>query len=1091
MENINRLLTYYRAQAEAFVEHLPENSRVGLSLGSYFDSEDLLLNSDLLRAFFGDEEALRRVDGLRGPTFSDEEITRCSINSGYLNPSQLNAVKYSLSNNITLIQGPPGTGKTEVILNILSCIRHLCPEGTTAAVLSTNNEALNNIHEKITEEKDTNPQLAVLYNSIIRLGSKSVRGNTFDERPDQRDCFTSATYGKYTTYYAADDFTERVPFFTSTIHSVKKLYHDPTAGNEIKYDYVIVDECSQAGVMLGIIAMSCAKHLILIGDPEQLAPVYNNNKSCELRREFADVNPLYMEESEKSFLTVCSRIFGRFLNTCVMLTGHYRCHPSIIGFNNKYVYGGRLEPLTRTGTARMLPSDELAIRVVWYEGDYFEVHKNYKDGRSVHTNHRQFRIFFEEEMPRIIKKLRCDPTYSVGIIAPYRSILTLVQSELDKQEYRAELGNIILEEDQQDDDNTDNSQFSVLTIHRSQGKGCNSIFFLSSEDSSYETRWPWSQQKRMLNVAVSRAKNELCVITASLWLPEEFQNAYANHTIHIKKKNAPEEEPDNLFLYKLLEYVYHDCASLTCREEYGFHKSGITSIFDDIPYYRDQYHTGDTFFKGLSAPALCMKNALEKRYADKYEILSEVPINLLSIAGEPNEMRIDFIVCSGDRALAAIEVDGAYHRSEEIQQKLDQEKDKLLSNHTGLGFVRAKTDGSEQDDIMEKIDELLNAALNSPETVKIDRKGYEYFFSKQEAQIEKDGLTARLHDKLKECRDSFEAAYNEAKENHLDITHIFPNYQNVRAIADIRYDNALTDQYYLCHYGTAYAFEYALMFELVLRDKLLTNERGYSIEPLSILSLGCGSMIDLWSMKYAIAKLAAKGEHRFTLDGYTGVDMVDWPVKVEYGELRQHDINRCFGAGIEIKENIIVFPKLINELSADEIDDLIERIGCTDFPENEYYICISHNRSKVVDYSFREADHGLRISGRIVTAIKNSAVRTSEEMECCSDYFFTSDIVGRARKTAILRELFSDAITDELKNEFVRDDQNFYSVGYTFEASPETQPNRFCDYDDTFQVILDSGESLAQYFTRLEDIANVMNRTGNLVFQIVKLRRIH
>lgn len=1103
MENTYRLRAYYRAQAEAFVEHIAEGKRGGLSLRSYFDSEDFLTENDLLRGFFNDREALERIDKDRLPLFSDDKIAECSINGGYLNPSQLKAVKLALSNSITLIQGPPGTGKTEVILNILSCIRQLCPPGTSAAVLSTNNEALRNIHEKIDEEKDSNPKMALLYNSIIQLGSQSVRDKTFHQRPEFQNCFVSVTKGKYKTYYVNKDFTEHTPFFTSTIHSVKKLYSDPDVGAKKKYDYVIVDECSQAGVMLGLIAMSCGKRLILIGDVEQLAPVFNDNRAKELRQEYSDVNPLYMEEAEKSFLYVCKEIFGGLPDTDVMLTGHYRCHPSIIGFNNKYVYNNQLEPLTRTGTSRMLPANELAIRIVWYEGDYFEVHTK-ADQKRLHTNYRQFRIFFEEEMPRILEKLRHDPTYSVGIIAPYRSILTIIEEELNKASFRKDLGEVVLEGQQADSTDANNEQpFFVLTIHRSQGKGCNSIFFLSSEDSSYATRWPWSQQKRMLNVAVSRAKNELCVITSSIWLPEEFQNANANHTISVLEKDAPEEKKDNLLLCKLLDYVYNDCARLTCREEYGFHKSGITSIFDNIPYYRQLLRQIENNDNAPSAPELCMYEALKQRYSGKYDILNEVPLNRLSLECEPNELRIDFVICSNDRALVVIEVDGSYHRDSRVQEQYDEKKNDILSQHGGIRLVRVKTDGSEHTDIMEEIDAALAEALSSDEIIQINGKEYAMAMTINEAKVKKQELANELQNILRECHADFVEVYNQAKESDTDISVIFPCYQNPDAIANIRYDDEHTDKYYLCHFGAAYAFEYALMYELVLRDKLdCFNQYDYPIVKPSVLSLGCGSLIDLWGMKYAIAKITSlglgvdeQGHSCFEIESYKGIDLSDWPVKITEGDFEQNDILNMFGIDKCISSNLIVFPKILNEIPEQVIDDLVQRIGETDFPEDEYYICFSHNHSGVIDYSYNNNNNGLFISNRIVSAIKEAAIKTSIRNKACSDYFFDGDIIGINRRSTILNELFEDSssITDEIDVRYIKVD-DFYSIGYYFKPTSDADSNRFCDFDKNFQISLENGVSLAQYFHRLnmEDkrIENVMNRTNNIVFQIVKLRRM-
>lgn len=65
------------------------------------------------------------------------------------NKSQCEAVEKAFTSQISVIEGPPGTGKTQTILNIISNIIY---NGKTVAVVSNNNDATNNVYEKL--EKD-------------------------------------------------------------------------------------------------------------------------------------------------------------------------------------------------------------------------------------------------------------------------------------------------------------------------------------------------------------------------------------------------------------------------------------------------------------------------------------------------------------------------------------------------------------------------------------------------------------------------------------------------------------------------------------------------------------------------------------------------------------------------------------------------------------------------------------------------------------------------------------------------------------------------------------------------------------------------
>ncbi|MGA1823596.1 MAG: AAA domain-containing protein [bacterium] len=66
------------------------------------------------------------------------------------NQSQVAAIETALKHKISIIEGPPGTGKTQTILNLIASIIY---QGKNCAVISNNNTAIDNIYEKLGEEK--------------------------------------------------------------------------------------------------------------------------------------------------------------------------------------------------------------------------------------------------------------------------------------------------------------------------------------------------------------------------------------------------------------------------------------------------------------------------------------------------------------------------------------------------------------------------------------------------------------------------------------------------------------------------------------------------------------------------------------------------------------------------------------------------------------------------------------------------------------------------------------------------------------------------------------------------------------------------
>lgn len=90
-----------------------------------------------------------------------------------INLSQKKAIKNALSNKLSLIQGPPGTGKTQSILNILA---NIVVNEQTVGVVSSNNEAVKNVKEKMEKEG---------YGFLIAfLGKRENKANFFENQTD-------------------------------------------------------------------------------------------------------------------------------------------------------------------------------------------------------------------------------------------------------------------------------------------------------------------------------------------------------------------------------------------------------------------------------------------------------------------------------------------------------------------------------------------------------------------------------------------------------------------------------------------------------------------------------------------------------------------------------------------------------------------------------------------------------------------------------------------------------------------------------------------------------------------------------------------
>ncbi|MBF0780636.1 MULTISPECIES: AAA domain-containing protein [unclassified Granulicatella] len=161
-KSYDNLMSYYRRIAQSkdknmkgFVEKYLENQ---------IDEIDIR-KDDLLDIYFS-----RAVNKLKIENY-EPVIFPFGINL-----SQREAIINALNNRVSIIQGPPGTGKTQSILNILA---NLVVQNKTVAVVSSNNEAIKNVLEKM-QKNDFDFLIAL-------LGKKENKENFFNTQKGYTD----------------------------------------------------------------------------------------------------------------------------------------------------------------------------------------------------------------------------------------------------------------------------------------------------------------------------------------------------------------------------------------------------------------------------------------------------------------------------------------------------------------------------------------------------------------------------------------------------------------------------------------------------------------------------------------------------------------------------------------------------------------------------------------------------------------------------------------------------------------------------------------------------------------------------------------
>ena len=274
-------------------------------------------------------------------------------------------------------------------------------------------------------------------------------------RTPRSDSFDADTYRQ-----RFDAFLQRFPILGSGTHSIV----NSIAPGAI-LDYVIIDEASLQDIVPGILALGCARNLIVVGDNRQLAhiPVALGLQA-----------PAEAYDCERySLLDSCMGVFKEALPR-TLLKEHYRCHPRIIQFCNQQFYNNALVPMTED------EGEEPLRLVVTAKGNHARHNVN------------------QRELDSLLKLLENDGepvglgSDGRGFIAPFRAQVNLSGTHLP-------------------------ANFIRDTVHKFQGRECDEIVFSTVLDkkryNQERKRLDFVDDPRMINVAVSRAKHRFTLVT--------------------------------------------------------------------------------------------------------------------------------------------------------------------------------------------------------------------------------------------------------------------------------------------------------------------------------------------------------------------------------------------------------------------------------------------------------------------------------------------------------------------------------------------------------------------------------------------------
>lgn len=332
------------------------------------------------------------------------------------------------------------------------------------------------------------------------------------------------------------------------------------------FDMVIMDEASQCNTAVALVPIIRGEQLLLVGDPQQLKPVIlldeRNNLILKKRYNITDEYDYRNKSVYQTFLSADA------VSDEVLLSYHYRCHPKIIGFNNKKYYNNKLNIRSSDNEKHPL--------------EFIECHS--KDTTLKNTS--------ESEAKEIVHYVKTHPDKTIAVITPFVNQRNEIQEELNQSGI---------------------TNVDCGTVHAFQGDEKQEIIFsLALTDKTHEKTYSWlKNNKELINVATSRAKEKLVIIGDMEQLNRlhhpgddddlfELCNYVSSNGITTITERAPESRALGIKPYStetetaFLETLNHAInAMMITKTKYVVKKEvPISQVFNSSNQVNDLFYTG-------------------------------------------------------------------------------------------------------------------------------------------------------------------------------------------------------------------------------------------------------------------------------------------------------------------------------------------------------------------------------------------------------------------------------------------------------------------------------------------------------------------
>lgn len=471
-----------------------------------------------------------------------------------LNKSQIEAVNFALHNPISIIHGPFACGKTSTVVEILEQVNKSSEHKGKVLICGPSNISVDTILEKIDKNGNLKPGQMIRIGNPTRINNNAKysidniansgdnvqicndikneintmlkptsssgknKKNGSSKLAKNKPAFIRG--GKWSEIKTLrkelvvrenkiiKELIKNSKFIFATLHGSSNrqvlTMYDENDDPLNSIETLIIDEVSQSlEIQCWIPILTHLKYLkriIFAGDNKQLPPTIKCGSDTKTKKSFQILNKTIFDRLEENF----GDIFIKFLNT------QYRMNEKIMEFPSAEMYGGRVisgeinrnillsDLASNDGEILDINEDDFINEpLIWYDTqcDLNFMEDKPDEGVLVSKNaifnskSNKSEVYIAlQHVKRLIDELKLKEEH-IGIITPYQAQVILMKEVI-------------------------NEEYPGIEIHTVDGYQGNEkeCIILSLVRFNEENELGFVKDERRLNVAMTRAKRQLCVI---------------------------------------------------------------------------------------------------------------------------------------------------------------------------------------------------------------------------------------------------------------------------------------------------------------------------------------------------------------------------------------------------------------------------------------------------------------------------------------------------------------------------------------------------------------------------------------------------